>query len=244
MFTCLHVGRIPPQRGWAMAAHSHRQFWETIVVLGGQLETRIGGQTILGGAGDVLLYPRGVEHVERTRGGQALETIFVAWAAKREKEAGSWPLTRPDSNGRMRMLANWMYEARPMRHAHEILDHLLAALLHAYSSGGDAGEDEMIARVKRHVREHIAGEITLDDLASAACLSRFHFVRRFGEVAGMPPMRFVREARLDAARTLLLTTNLPHREIARRVGFGDQCQLARVFRRLAGYSPSHLRRRS
>jgi AraC family transcriptional regulator len=79
---------------------------------------------------------------------------------------------------------------------------------------------------------------------SAACLSRFHFVRQFRKAAGMPPMRFVRETRLDAARTLLLTTDLPHREIARRVGFGNQCQLARVFRQLAGYSPSQLRRRS
>jgi AraC family transcriptional regulator len=153
-------------------------------------------------------------------------------------------MTRADPLGRMRMLATWMHEARPLRHADGILDHLLAALLHAYSTGGNDGEDEMLARVKRHVREHLAGDLHLDDLASAACLSRFHFVRRFRKVAGMSPMRFVREARLDAARTLLLTTSLPHREIARRVGFSDQCQLARVFRRLAGYSPSHLRRAS
>jgi AraC-like DNA-binding protein/mannose-6-phosphate isomerase-like protein (cupin superfamily) len=239
---CLHVGRIAQQRDWAMPAHSHRQFWEMIVVLGGQLETQIAGQTLLGGAGDVLLYPRGAEHVERAYRSAALETIFVAWVPGADKEARSWPMKRADANGRMRMVAKWMYEARPMRHTHGMLDHLLAMLLHAYSSEGDDGENEMIGRVKRHVREHLASEIRLDDLASAACLSRFHFVRRFGEVAGMPPMRFVREARLDAARTLLLTTNLPHREIARRVGLGDQCQLARVFRRLAGYSPSHLRR--
>ena len=225
-----------------MAAHSHRQFWEMIVILGGQLETQIAGQTLVAGAGDVLLYPRGVEHVERARGAAALETIFVAWASKEEKDSRSWPLKRADANGRMRMLAKWMYEARPMRHAHGILDHLLAALLHAYSTGGDEGEDEIIARVKAHVREQLASEIRLDDLASAACLSRFHFVRRFSAVAGMPPMRFVREARLDAARTLLLTTDLPHREIARRVGFGDQCQMARVFRKLAGYRASEFRR--
>jgi AraC-like DNA-binding protein len=225
-----------------MTAHRHQQFWESIIVIGGQLETHIAGQKLLSGEGSVLLYPRGVEHAERAVGGKALETIFIAWVPESEQAIASWPLTRCDSLGRMRMLAKWMHEARPMRHGNGILDHLLAALLHAYSGGASGGENEMILRVKQHVRDHLAEEITLDDLAAAACLSRFHFVRRFRKVAGMSPMRFVREARLDSARSLLLTTSLPHREVARRVGFADQCQLARVFRRLAGYSPSHLRR--
>jgi len=140
MFTCLHVGRVAPQRGWAMAAHSHQQFWELIVVLAGELETKIAGQTLLGREGEVLLYPRGMEHVERARGSQSLETIFITWVPRREKAVQDWPLTRSDPMGRMRMLATWMHEAGPLRHGDGIHDHLLAALLHAYSIGRNRGK--------------------------------------------------------------------------------------------------------
>jgi AraC family transcriptional regulator len=144
------------------------------------------------------------------------------------------------------MLATWMYETRPFApcRGNALLDQLLAALLYAYSGDDEQSDDAMIGRVKRHVQENLAGNLSLDALAAVACASRFHFARRFKRCTGVSPMKFVRSARLEAARNLLLTTDLPHRRVAAQVGLVDQCQLARIFRRETGLPPSQLRKTS
>jgi AraC family transcriptional regulator len=88
----------------------------------------------------------------------------------------------------------------------------------------------------------LARRINLDDLARSAGLSRFHFVRAFRAASCTTPARWLRHQRLQVARTLLLTTDQPLRSIAPQVGFADESQLSRVFRREAGGAPSRLRR--
>jgi AraC-like DNA-binding protein len=252
--TLLHVGRIFPMRGWHMPLHVHPRHNELIVVLAGQIEAQLAGRRIVGKPGDVLFYPQGVPHIEEALGVMALETIFVAWRAPDPRWTAGWPLLRSDTRGRMRMIATWMFEDRPLAgqgkpataaapRTTPLMQHLLTALLHAYAHQPDAGgSDAMVDRVKRYVHEHLTQPLSLESLSEVACVSPFHFARRFRASTGMPPMRFVREARLDAARTLLLTTNLPHRLVAQRVGLSSQSHLARCFRRATGQAPSTLRR--
>ena len=137
-----------------------------------------------------------------------------------------------------------MYEIRSLGNARDdgLMNHLLCSIIYAYSAAGAHMPDPMVARVKQYVMENLPSPLTLDELAGVACLSRYHFLRRFRTLSGVSPMRFVRDSRVDAARTLLLSSDLPMRAIAQRVGFADHCQLSRVFRRLTGRAPSMLRR--
>ena len=57
-------------------------------------------------------------------------------------------------------------------------------------------------------------------------------------------MEELRLSRLDQARTLLLTTNLPVKAIAPAVGIGDEYQLSKLFRSHFNLSPRDLRTRS
>jgi AraC-like DNA-binding protein len=56
-------------------------------------------------------------------------------------------------------------------------------------------------------------------------------------------MRFLREARVEAARDMLARTDQPLRVIAPQVGFADEFQLSRVFKRVTGRSPKWARLR-
>ncbi len=47
---------------------------------------------------------------------------------------------------------------------------------------------------------------------------------------------------MAAARTLLISTDLPLRVIAVEVGLGDAYQLSRVVKRVTGHPPGALRR--
>jgi len=227
-----------------MPRHFHEQFSEMIIVLSGQIEVEIDGRTLTGKPGDVLHYPRAMPQTERSTGRRALETIFIAWKPGDAVEQLRWPRLRHDHRGRLAMIGTWMYETHPFAPCKgvEWMDQLLWSLLRAYADGDEKSDDAVVTRVKRYIQENLATDLSLDKLAAVACSSRFHFARRFKQSAGISPIRFVRNARLEAARTLLLTTDLPHRKVAEQVGFSDQCNLSRIFRRENGVSPSRFRR--
>ena len=91
------------------------------------------------------------------------------------------------------------------------------------------------------IDDRIDASISLDDLANAAGLSRFHFVRCFRQSTGMTPHRYVLERRVVRARELLCGTRMPITEIALHCGFASASHLAAQFRRFTGTAPSEYR---
>jgi len=65
---------------------------------------------------------------------------------------------------------------------------------------------------------HLAEEVTLANIAVAARLSRFHFLRAFQSEHGLTPREFLRELRRRRALALLDSTTLNVSEIATKVG--------------------------
>jgi len=74
-------------------------------------------------------------------------------------------------------------------------------------------------------------------------MSRSAFVDRFGQLVGAPPIRYLAQARLAAARALLRETRLTTSEIAYRVGFEAPVAFNRAFKREFGLPPAAWRDR-
>jgi len=85
--------------------------------------------------------------------------------------------------------------------------------------------------------------ISLDDMASSAATSPFHFLRVFRQVAGMTPYQFVLKTRLHRAALRLRTSAEPVSSIALDAGFNDLSTFNRRFRTIMGAAPSAYRRR-
>jgi AraC family transcriptional regulator len=98
-----------------------------------------------------------------------------------------------------------------------------------------------LARVIDHVQGHLAADLSLDDLAGVAGLSKFHFLRCFKASTGASPLQYVTDLRLAQARRLLAGSQRPMTEIAAACGFAGTDQLARAFRRAEGVSPRSYR---
>ncbi len=236
------LGRIAVGRDWALSSHSHACH-EMVLITDGQMETRICGLTQVCGPGSVKLHPRGEAHAERALG-EGVTLLCMGWDSAEGVDYRAWPLFVADRTGRIRMLMEWMLELSPPLDgtAAAARTGLLQALVLAYAASSRSPADELVVSIRGWVRTHIARPIYLDDLARVAGVSRYHFNRQFRRAAGMPPMRFVRELRVDAARAHLLNTDLPLREIAPLVGFADEFQLSRVFREITGHPPASVRR--
>ena len=86
--------------------------------------------------------------------------------------------------------------------------------------------------------------ITIDDMARAACLSKFHFIRLFHALEGVTPYRYLQQKRVAAAQRLLANTQLSHVEIAEQVGFDHRSTMFRHMRRVTGRSGRQWRGRA
>jgi AraC family transcriptional regulator len=76
-------------------------------------------------------------------------------------------------------------------------------------------------------------EIGLAEMAEAACLSKFHFLRLFTELHGITPHAYLQRKRAQAAKRLLEGTALTGAQVARRVGFNSRSTMARQLKRWA-----------
>ncbi|HYE70487.1 MAG TPA: AraC family transcriptional regulator [Aquabacterium sp.] len=104
--------------------------------------------------------------------------------------------------------------------------------------------DAQKTRVLALIHERLADPLGLDELATAAGVSRFHFLRLFKNSFGVTPHRFVMDQRIAAARHLLDETALPLAQIAATTGFSSQSHLCTAMRRQLGSTPGQWRRRS
>ncbi len=101
-----------------------------------------------------------------------------------------------------------------------------------------------VRRAMAYLREHLSDAITLDDLATHAGLDKFHLCRAFRAQIGMPPHTYLTHLRVARARRLL-ERGIFASEVASLVGFCDQSQLSRHFRRIVGTTPGrHARART
>lgn len=75
--------------------------------------------------------------------------------------------------------------------------------------------------------------LTLDDLAAAACLSRYHFVRFFAQLHGLPPYAALCAKRARVARRWLAAGEHDREAVAQRCGFGTRWALQRALQRFA-----------
>jgi AraC family transcriptional regulator len=128
---------------------------------------------------------------------------------------------------------------------------LAARLLQGYSTAASARFDVRSAhgrlghgrleQVLEFVETHIGELITVEQLATLACLSQFHFAREFKAATGRSPYQHVTERRLSRAKALLSEGDRSLSDIAIACGFSSQGNFWRVFRRATGVTPGRFR---
>jgi AraC family transcriptional regulator len=84
-------------------------------------------------------------------------------------------------------------------------------------------------------------DLSLEELAGAACLSKFHFLRLFKVAFKKTPYQFINEVRVQNGQSLLKNTTLEIHQIARMLGFNNASSFSRMFFQQTGYYPSAYR---
>ena len=102
-------------------------------------------------------------------------------------------------------------------------------------------EPPAITKAKQFIETHQTEEISLGDVAKAVNTSTFYFCKMFKKATGLNFTDYLSRVRVEKAKNLLLNPNLRISEVAFAAGFQSLSHFNRVFRRIAGESPTQYR---
>lgn len=88
---------------------------------------------------------------------------------------------------------------------------------------------------------HYSEALSLERLAQQFYLSPSYLSRIFKRDTGVNLSTYLQNARIDAAKTLLRTTDLKSYEVAERVGITDPVYFSRIFKKVTGLKPKDYR---
>ncbi len=156
------------------------------------------------------------------RGYAAERLLAVArWHAASERDRSAWAA----ASAALQELLLWLAQAA-RRPAKDVL---------AWRAG------RAVEQAASLIEEQLGRAICVPQLAKTVGMSQNYLARCFRRRFGVPIPRYILARRIDLARHLLATTDLPVRRVAERVGLPDPQHFNKQFRKLAGVNPTAAR---
>ena len=103
-------------------------------------------------------------------------------------------------------------------------------------------ENEGIKRVIEYMNDEHCSDYSLDEAASLANISRYHFIRVFKAFTGKTPYNYMMDIKIEKAKKMLKCTPDNITSIAAALGFSSPAHFNSVFKRKTGVSPQKYRK--
>ncbi|MFC4170520.1 helix-turn-helix domain-containing protein [Microvirga sp. GCM10011540] len=104
-----------------------------------------------------------------------------------------------------------------------------------------ARDERRISASIRYIEEHYRDPLDLGELADAAHMSKYHFLRTFRRLTGSTPYQYLLSVRMHRAAVALTTSPANIADVAFEAGFGDLSTFNERFRAIYRVSPSAFR---
>jgi transcriptional regulator GlxA family with amidase domain len=112
-----------------------------------------------------------------------------------------------------------------------------------FSSLDAQSKDTLVAQVSKWLHRNFRKQFSIDEVAAHFAVSARTLLRRFREEMQETPIGYLQKVRLEHAKALLETTNLPFAQIVDQVGYLDESTFRRLFKRHVGLTPIEYQKR-
>lgn len=106
-----------------------------------------------------------------------------------------------------------------------------------------AGLPHYVVQLKAALDTHYASPFSLEYYEKLYQISRYRLCRDFSQAFHTPPLRYLTEKRISAAKKLLLTTDLSIQQISNRVGYDNVNHFIHLFKKNTGETPGVFRQK-
>ncbi|MBR5271495.1 MAG: helix-turn-helix transcriptional regulator [Clostridia bacterium] len=143
-------------------------------------------------------------------------------------------------------LNNAMEEFNKKKHGYDIAvkAEILNALCVLYRISPNSiqkSDNTYIKDAIRYIKNNFNRDISLEDIANSASLSKYYFTRLFKSYTNCTVNEYIRSVRCREAEYLLSHSNLSVSEIATQCGFNDISYFTKVFKEETGLLPSEIK---
>lgn len=230
--------------------HAHAEL-EIVYHPVGRGATTVDGRTVEFGEGSAVIHPPGQRHdqVMETEG----EDLCVKIAAPRggpafPRECLHVPrIDTPSLIEDLRLLAGVGAALQPAAQAlcnlraTTALLSLVELACRSWNHQQAGRAERCVAQAEEYLRERFATVESLREVAEAVGLSADYLRHEFRRQRGCSLIDYVTTLRVDRARTLLVHSRLPLKQIATLCGFRDEYYFSRVFQRRTRTTPARYR---
>ena len=105
----------------------------------------------------------------------------------------------------------------------------------------DRHPDELISQIQFWLKTNLNSELTLNEIAQQFDISQRSFTRRFKLATGINATQYWQKLKIQTAKELLAASNLSIQEIAFQVGYQDQANFTRLFKKTLRITPKAYR---
>ena len=114
----------------------------------------------------------------------------------------------------------------------------IASLIRSMNTGPSIA----IRKAISYINDNYADRIALQDVAQYTCLSPNYLSQLFKQETGKSFLEYLTHCRVEAAKKLLVQSNLTISEIAFKLGYDMPSYFSEVFKRSEGFTPSQYRK--
>ena len=132
-------------------------------------------------------------------------------------------------------------EEKSFRSIRAVLEQAFAAMLGLAAGQKEPRHHQIVAEAVSYLKKNYDRPIRLKDVAAAIHVSPYYLSHLFSRVNGEPLVEHLKQIRLEEAKRLLLTTDLPIMDVAARVGFRNIDHFSKIFKLEVGVPPSGFR---
>lgn len=228
---------------WNYSRHSH-PYIELMFFLDGKGNLEVSGKRLSISLFDAVVYPGGWQHQEEVTSERKREVICL-WVDLPELQLPG-PIHLHDRDGTLRNMFQLIYREAKRESPEPLLleQELKVLLMLLLRNQNEVKTSEgALAYVLQYIHAHYMEPITLECLADMEHISKSYLSRQFKQQTGMTVISYVNQLRTEAAKRLLIGSNLRVNEIAYHVGFESPKYFYRLFRSLTGDSPASFRKK-
>lgn len=102
-------------------------------------------------------------------------------------------------------------------------------------------KDDRIQNVLRYIRHNITKPLKLSTLAEIAFMSKDNLIRIFKQEMNVTPNVFITQMKIEKAELMLVTSDLPIKNVAESLGYDDHTYFNRVFKKITRLTPQQYR---
>ena len=226
---------------WNFIPHTHN-FFELLFFIHGNAQISLADRSLYATFSDALLFPPKTLHTEHLQINhrQEIYCLQVRCAETRIPEV----LHIQDRHQQIRLILDGLFaEYHSGSCDAQVVNaymRALAAIMARNFYFGDA-PSHPVDYCRMYMRHNLAEEITIQQMADLIHVSRSYLNQLFIRHAGVSPMQYLLNIRIDAAKSLLMTTDRRVSDIAEEVGFHSPKYFCATFHRCTGMSPREFR---